>query len=93
MSSLVIFYLILLYFAEEIETKITFPGTDINLKELTNHPAGLIVGEEVDFLNQEGERITGIFIDNNSEKIVYYFHGNGGPLEYFYSDVQFISDL
>jgi len=38
---------VILYFAQDIETTITFPGKNINLKELTNHPAGLIVAEDI----------------------------------------------
>lgn len=86
-------YILLLFWASRIETLITFPWRDINLKEITNHPAWLLVAEKVTYQAPSGNTITGLYIDNNSEKIVYYFHGNGAPMEYFYSDIQFISDL
>lgn len=90
---LLVCYFVLLFFAKNIEIALTFPGWDINLKEITNHPAGLIVAEEVEFTSSEWEQITWLYINNNSKKVVYYFHGNGAPLPYFYSDVQYISDL
>jgi len=86
-------YVFLFFSAARIETLITFPGRDINLKEITNHPAGLLVAENVSYTAPSGNTITGLYINNNSEEIVYYFHGNGAPIEYFYSDIQFISDL
>jgi hypothetical protein len=89
----VISYFLLLFFAKNIEMEITFPGKDINLKEITNHPAGLSIAQEISFTSTSGNTISGIYIDNQSEKIVYYFHGNGAPIEYFYSDIEYISDL
>ena len=86
-------YLCLYFSGPRIQALITFPGRDVNLKEITNHPAGLLVAEKVAYEGVSGNTITGLYIDNDSEKVVYYFHGNGAPLEYFYSDIQFISDL
>ena len=71
----------------------TFPGKDINLKEITNHPAGLLAAEEVLIPSSNGNMIYGVYVDNDAKKTVYYFHGNGAPIEYFYSDMQYISDL
>ncbi len=90
---LCISYVFLFFAAARIETLITFPGRDINLKEIINHPAGLLVAEKVEYTSSAGNKITGLYIDNESEKVVYYFHGNGAPLEYFYSDIQYISNL
>jgi len=89
----VISYFLLLFFAKNIEMEITFPGKDINLKEITNHPAGLSTAQEISFISTSGNTISGIYIDNQSEKVVYYFHGNWAPIEYFYSDIEYISDL
>jgi LAS superfamily LD-carboxypeptidase LdcB len=86
-------YIFLFFSASKIEALITFPGWDINLKEITNHPAGLLISEKVSYIAPSWNTITGLYIDNNSEKIVYYFHGNWAPMEYFYSDIKFISDL
>jgi len=86
-------YVFLFFSAQRIETLITFPGRDINLKEITNHPAGLLISEKVRYEAPSWNIITWLYIDNDSEKVVYYFHGNGAPIEYFYSDIEFISDL
>ena len=86
-------YILLFLSASRIEALITFPGRDINLKEITNHPAWLLLAEKVNYESPSGNIITGLYIDNNSDKVVYYFHGNGAPMEYFHSDIQFISDL
>lgn len=86
-------YFIVLYFARDIETIITFPGKDINLKEITNHPAGLIVAKEIFLTTPEWDTIHGVYIDNNAEKTVYYFHGNGAPVQHFFTEMRYISDL
>lgn len=86
-------YILLLFSASKIETIITFPGRNINLKEISNHPAGLLVAEKVEYTSDSWNIISWVYIDNESEKVVYYFHGNGAPIEYFYSDIEFISDL
>jgi len=39
---IIISYIALLFNAKRVETLMTFPGRDVNLKQLTNHPAGLI---------------------------------------------------
>ena len=86
-------YIVLLFFARDIETFFAFPGRDVNLKEITNHPAGLIVWEEIVLTAPSGNTIQGIYIDNGAEKTVYYFHGNGAPMEYFYTEMRYIADL
>lgn len=91
--AIILIYIVLFFFAARIQTFMTFPGGSINLKEITNHPAGIIAAERVEYLSTTGNKITGLYIDNDSPKIVYYFHWNGWPIEYFYSDIQYISDL
>jgi len=49
---------VLLFFATRIETIFTFPGKDINLKEISNHPAGLLVAEEVSYTSDAGNTIS-----------------------------------
>jgi len=92
-TGIILLYLVLLFFATRIETIFTFPGKDINLKEISNHPAGLLVAEEVSYTSDAGNTISWLYVDNSAEKTVYYFHGNGAPIQYFYSDIQYISDL
>ncbi len=86
-------YIILAIFVRPIETLITFPGKDINLKEITNHPAGIINAEFFDIPSSSGNNIHGLYIDNNAQKTVYYFHWNGAPMEYFYTEMRYIADL
>lgn len=91
--ALVLSYILLLIFAKSIETAMIFPGKDINLKQLTNHPAGVIAAEEVTFTSKKWNTIAGIYIDNNAPKTVYYFHGNGAPMDHFYTEMRYIADL
>ncbi len=89
----VLAYIFLVIFAQSIETLITFPWTKINLKELTNHPAGIINAEFYDIPSSSGNNIHGLFVDNNAAKTVYYFHGNGAPMDHFYTEMRYIVDL
>lgn len=91
--ALFVSYVLLLVFARNIETAFTFPGKDINLKQLTNHPAGLIAADEVSLISPSGNTIHGIYIDNGAPKTVYYFHGNGAPMDHFYTEMRYIADL
>lgn len=60
---------------------------------MSNHPAGLIYGEEINIESRSWENIHGFYLDNNAEKTVYYFHWNGAPIAYFYTDMLYIADL
>ncbi len=91
--ALCVSYILLFIFARNIETAFTFPGKDINLKQLSNHPAGLIAAETVDITAPSGNNIHGIYIDNGASKTVYYFHGNGAPMDHFYTEMRYIADL
>ncbi len=93
LGGLVLAYFVLLFFANEIETAITFPGKDINLKQISNHPAWLIAAEEVFLTSTNGHTIHGIYIDNGAAKTVYYFHGNGAPMDHFFTEMRYIADL
>jgi LAS superfamily LD-carboxypeptidase LdcB/pimeloyl-ACP methyl ester carboxylesterase len=91
--ALIVCYILLIIFARPIETLITFPGKDINLKEFTNHPAGIINAEFFDIPSSSGNNIHGLYIDMDAEKTVYYFHGNGAPMDHFYTEMRYITDL
>jgi pimeloyl-ACP methyl ester carboxylesterase len=86
-------YISLVIFARPIETLLTFPGKQINLKEFTNHPAGIINAEFYDIPSSSGNNIHGLYINSNAEKTVYYFHGNGAPMDHFYTEMRYIADL
>ena len=51
-----------------VETLLTFPGKDINLKQFSNHPAGIISAEFFDINSSSGNNIHGLYVDNNAEK-------------------------
>lgn len=89
----VVLYIWLLIFARPIETLITFPGKEVNLKAITNHPAGIIDAEFFDIKSTSWNNIHGLYIDNNAEKTVYYFHGNGAPMDHFYTEMRYIGNL
>ncbi len=86
-------YCLLFFYRHETETYITFPWAKVNLKQITNHPAGIINAEEIDIVSSSGDNIHGIFIDSWAEKTVYYFHGNGAPMDHFYTEMRYIASL
>jgi len=63
------------------------------LKQFSNHPAGIISAQEYDIESSSWNNIHGVFIDNGKEKTVYYFHGNGAPMDHFYTEMRYIADL
>ena len=67
----------------------------VNTKEYTAPDMNIptLEFEEINIISKNGDNINGLFIDNNAEETVYYFHGNGGELKYFYSEIQYLSDL
>jgi len=86
-------YIFLFFSAKRIETLITFPGRDFNLKQLSNHPAWLISAERLNIKSSSWENIHGIFLNNDAEKTVYYFHGNGATMDHFYTEMRYIADM
>jgi len=88
-------YIVSFFYRYEIEWYLTFPGVVVNTLEYTKSDLKKmnIDFEEVNIPLAKKWNINGLFINNNSKKTVYYFHGNGGDLTYFYSDIQFISSL
>ena len=73
------FYLICIAAAKTIETIFSFPGVLVNTKQYTAPNIGIpnLEFEEIHITAKNGDIINGLFIDNNAEKTVYYFHGNG----------------
>jgi len=79
----------------ELEGYLTFPGVAVNTLERTHPEFGKIQieFEDINVTLENGDVINGLYIDNNAEKTVYYFHGNGGDLTFFYPTIQYIWDL
>jgi len=92
---LLIFYLALAISAKYIETVLSFPWVMVNTKEYTAPDVNIpdLEFEEINITAKNGDMINGLFIDNEAEKTIYYFHGNGGELKYFYSEIEYLSDL
>ena len=90
-----ILYIALCFFAKYLETTLTFPWVLVNTKEYTAPDMSIpeLKFEEINITARNGDNINGLFIDNNAEKTIYYFHGNGWDLKYFYSEIQYLSDL
>jgi len=67
----------------------------VNTKEYTAPDVNIpdLEFEEINITAKNGDMINGLFIDNEAEKTIYYFHGNGGEMKYFYSEIQYLSDL
>ena len=86
-------YMLLLIFIEDLETFVSFPWGKVNLKEIIYHPAGIISAEEINIVSSNGRNINGLYIDKWADKTVYYFHGNGAPMEYFYTEMRYIASL
>lgn len=86
---LVFLYLWILVFAKDIETLATFPGMKYEWRNTSDIP---LKYETIRFIS-DNVTVAWIYIDTQSEKTIYYFHGNGGPLPYFFSDLQYLSSL
>ena len=95
LSVFLILYLLLLASAKYIETVFSFPWVLVNTKEYTAPDMTFIDldFEEINIASKSGKNINGLFIDNDAEKTIYYFHGNGWELQYFYSDIKYFSEL
>lgn len=92
--SFVILYLCLFIFARYVETILTFPGVYIDTLEY-NEAVHIVESLDIRdiFLEYKGEKVHGIYIDNDAKYTVYYFHGNWGDLTYFYADIERIKSM
>lgn len=80
---------------KRIETLATFPAVAINVQDLVGHVETDLEFEEINIKDSKWNNINGLYLENSKEeaKTVYYFHGNGWPLSYFYSEIQYIHSL
>lgn len=85
-------YLILLIFARDIETYLTFPALYANQQLVAGMKAPSLPWE-VFTVKVGNTQISGTFIDNKAQKTIFYFHGNGLPLSYFGYDLNFFKEL
>lgn len=83
-------YLIIIISAEKIETSLIFPWWN---KEENIQLSAPFDYENIDIILSQKEHISWIFIDNKSEKTIFYFQGNGWNLNYYYDDIQILKDF
>ena len=82
-------YLLVLIFAKDIETHLTFPWTKYTWIADIALPAYF---EKVDFYAHK-KRVSWVYIDSGAQKTIFYFHGNGAGLPNFYYDMEYLSRL
>ncbi len=81
-------------FIAKIEWFIAFPGVYMNTLSLKDESfPELNYSYDKIQITYKQEEIAGMYINNEAEKTVYYFHGNGWDLSYFYADLNYISSL
>ncbi|NDK09341.1 alpha/beta fold hydrolase [Candidatus Gracilibacteria bacterium] len=87
-------YVLIIIYAPKLQGYLAFPGVYVNTISHTNPEYKFI---DLDFedinIQYKGENINGLFLDKKSDITIYYLHGNGGDLTYFYHDIKYISDL
>lgn len=88
-----LFYFILLIKADKIQTLSTFPAIKTNLQDLVWYDKIDLNFEEINIKSSSLENINWLYLTWTKNEVVYYFHGNWGPLEYFYSEIKYINDL
>jgi len=90
---IIISYILLVSYAKKIEMTSTFPGIAIHVQDLVWHVEADLNFEEINIKNKNGELINGLYLWSWTWKTVYYFHGNGWPNSYFYSEIKYIHEL
>lgn len=94
-------YASLIIFAEKIETLATFPATSVEFKNPLWDIKTNFDFEEINIKSSNWYNINGLYVKALSwsydvaetPKTIYYFHWNGWPLNYFYSEIEYISSL
>lgn len=88
------FYGLLFSFRYEIQAQLFFPGVNVNTLDHTSSgiPPSDFRFEEINIPFSQGS-INGLYAGSGTGKIVYYFHGNGGDLRYFYPTLEYIQSL
>ncbi len=90
---IILFYCFLIVSANYIQTTSTFPATVYNVQDFVWHIDYELDFEEINIQNKDWLNINGLYADAKSDKTVYYFHGNGWPLSYFFTEIKYINSL
>lgn len=86
-------YLFFFFQADKIQTLSTFPGVEVNIQDVVWYEKQDLDFEEINIASTSGKNINGLYLSWTKNEVVYYFHGNGWPLPYFYSELKYIHDL
>lgn len=80
-------------FRYEIQAHLFFPGIQINTIDYTGDgiPQSNLKFEDINITSLDGKNINGLYIDSGAEKTIYYIHGNGGDLRYFYPTLELLA--
>lgn len=89
----IIIYLILIIWAKKIETIATFPAIWVNTQDIVGHIAIDLSFEDINISDSNWNNINWLYLWSWTWKTVYYFHGNWGPLSYFYNEIKYINSL
>lgn len=84
----IVLYIILFFYRNNVETSLTFVWKWINQKY--DLPKNF---EEINIKTSDNNNINWIFLNNNSQKTVFYFHGNGWPINYYFDNIIYIWNL
>lgn len=89
-----LYLFLVVYGAKYLEGYATFPWVVVNTLEHTkdNFQKWNINFQEIN-IELKGENINGLYLNNDADYTVYYLHGNGGDLSYFYNEIDIIASL
>ncbi len=83
-------YILLVIQVKKIETISTFPAVYMNVQDIVGHTKTDLKFEEINIADSKWNNINWLYLWSGTWKTVYYFHGNWGPLSYFYSEIKYI---
>lgn len=86
-------YAFFFFQAEKMQTLSTFPWIQANIQDVVGYEEESLDFEEINVTSTSWENINGLYLSGTKNEMVYYFHGNGWPLPYFYSEIKYIHDL
>lgn len=86
-------YAFFFFQAEKMQTLSTFPWIQANIQDVVGYEEENLNFEEINITSTSWENINGLYLSGTKNETVYYFHGNGWPLPYFYSEIKYIHNL
>lgn len=84
-------YVILIIFANFLETIFSFPWV---MKKLNKNDIKVnFKFEDINFDDGNWKNINWVWIDGNSQKTIFYFHGNWEPIQFCYKKLKYFQSL